>query len=227
MSNDKDKSSKPRGFAGINSLVSAVDTDMTSSESSVAAQSSSKRKASPSVATVSQPQSNPSKKKSSSPHISKGKSLKISNIAWALIIIVVVALIGWEHYLPNEVQSKSSTNYPKKSSGITAPIPRETRTTTNELYESQPVIGESTLFSRSQIQYCLAEDIRLGSIRSHLDNSQNGEIRWFNSLIGDYNARCARFRYSVGDLEISKKNVNDFRNQLELEGLNRLLGFRR
>ena len=227
MSNDKDKSSKPKGFAGINSLVSAVDIEKTSSASSITTQSSRARKSGPSTASVSQSQSIQNKRKSSSPHISKRKSLKISNIAWALMAVAVVALIGWGGYLPDEVLSNLSTNSPRKSSGITAPVPRETRTTSNQLYESQPVIGESTLFSRSQLHYCLAEDIRLRSIRSYLDSSKNGEVYWFNSLIGDYNARCGRFRYRPGDLEISRDNVNRFRTQLESEGLNRLLRFRR
>ena len=206
MNDDKDKTSEPKGFSGINSLASPVDYEMIFDSISV-------------------------EEEASSPHISSGLSFHASKFEWFMILAIVVVCIGLAIYLSDEIYSKGTTDNSRSSSPVsvtattTAPEEQTTRTTTSQLVESRPAIGKTTVFSRQQIHYCIAEDIRLTSIQSHLDNYQESEVNWFNSLVEDYNARCGNYLYRPGDLEISKRNVEKFRYELQSEGINRLNGF--
>jgi hypothetical protein len=74
----------------------------------------------------------------------------------------------------------------------------------------------------SQIQYCLAEDIRLGAAKSVVNAYVDAEVDHFNEMVNDYNVRCGEYRYREGTLESARYEVERHRSALEAEGRSRM-----
>ena len=87
--------------------------------------------------------------------------------------------------------------------------------------EDMPPVGEDLTFSPEQIQYCLAEDIRLEGARSSLNGSNDHEVDRFNEMVADYNSRCGSYQYHTGSLEKARLEIESYRNQLERDGRQR------
>ncbi|WP_303713897.1 hypothetical protein [Brevundimonas naejangsanensis] len=75
--------------------------------------------------------------------------------------------------------------------------------------------GGSPIFSRSEIETCLADDARLESLRV-LVNSNSGIDR-YNVLVESYNRRCGSFRYRPGDMTEARTAVNARRSSIQAE----------
>ena len=54
-----------------------------------------------------------------------------------------------------------------------------------------------------------------------VDESSQRDIDRFNSSVADYNSRCSQFRYRQGSLEAAKRDVEQYRAQLLLDGKSR------
>jgi hypothetical protein len=78
----------------------------------------------------------------------------------------------------------------------------------------------------SQIRYCLAEKIRIESMRHYLDDDSDEAVDAFNGFVGDFNARCGSYRYRSGALESARLDVEARRSQLVAEGYARAIGHR-
>lgn len=75
--------------------------------------------------------------------------------------------------------------------------------------------GGSPIFTRSEIEACLADDARLESLRV-LVNSNSGIDR-YNALVETYNRRCGSFRYRSGDMIDARTAVNARRSSIQAE----------
>ena len=91
----------------------------------------------------------------------------------------------------------------------------------SHLQESMPPVGQNQVLSTAQIRYCLAEDIRMESAKSTLNNYIESDVDRFNAMVADYNSRCGRFRYRRGALESARREIEPYRNQLLSEGRSR------
>jgi len=87
--------------------------------------------------------------------------------------------------------------------------------------ESKPPVGQDLVFSREQIWYCLAEDMRMDGAKSVLNNYSDYDVDRFNAMVADYNSRCGSFRYRSGALEGARREVEPYRSQLQSEGRSR------
>ena len=87
--------------------------------------------------------------------------------------------------------------------------------------EEVPSVGANNVLTVSQIQYCLAEKIRLGAADAGVDKSITSDVDRYNSSVDDYNSRCGNFRYRRGDLESAQREIEPLRGQLEVEGRGR------
>lgn len=84
--------------------------------------------------------------------------------------------------------------------------------------EDVPPVSTGDAFSRSQIRYCLSEEIRIEGARSALDQYRPHEVDRFNRMVDDYNGRCGNFRYSSGSLDNLRTEVEADRIRLQAEG---------
>ena len=88
-----------------------------------------------------------------------------------------------------------------------------------QVTEDIPPIGTDRILTYAQIQYCLAEAIRLeaSSLLVH-DTDDAGDVVRYNSTVDDYNRRCSRYRYHRDTFESAKRAVELHRTRLEAEG---------
>lgn len=100
-----------------------------------------------------------------------------------------------------------------------SPVPEPSGSYTEE----KPPIGKEHILTRAQLQYCLAENIRLeaGQLLIH-DTNDAGSVQQFNDSIDDYNSRCGEFRYQKSMMERAKQEVEQQRSSLQAEGTRRL-----
>jgi peptidoglycan hydrolase-like protein with peptidoglycan-binding domain len=81
--------------------------------------------------------------------------------------------------------------------------------------EIAPPVGATAAMSLANVRYCVFQQIRLGAIRPVTNGD---DLALFNSLIGDWNSRCARPRYTSFDKEAVDSEALGRRAALEAEG---------
>ena len=85
--------------------------------------------------------------------------------------------------------------------------------------EQLPPVGPDRVLDAAQIRYCLSEDIRLDAARDVV--SADADVDRFNSMINDYNSRCASYRYRRQVFESVQREVQSNRTSLQAEGVAR------
>ena len=84
--------------------------------------------------------------------------------------------------------------------------------------EDRPPEGASLLFEDNQIRYCLSQKIRLSGWQITVEDSDQDSVSAFNTQVDDYNARCGHFQYRTGALERVRDEVEMRRAQLDVDG---------
>lgn len=84
--------------------------------------------------------------------------------------------------------------------------------------EDRPPIGDSLLFEDNQIRYCLSQKIRLGGWQITVEDADHDSVTTFNTQVDDYNARCGHFQYRTGALERVRAEVEMHRARLDVDG---------
>ncbi|NLV45894.1 MAG: hypothetical protein GXY07_15500 [Candidatus Hydrogenedentes bacterium] len=80
----------------------------------------------------------------------------------------------------------------------------------------KPPAGTNYVLSIPQICWCIREDIRLDAMRDYITNFN---VDFFNDLVNDYNARCAKFLYNNNDLEYAHQIVEGQRINIETSAI--------
>lgn len=104
----------------------------------------------------------------------------------------------------------SSDPQPSSSSNYSPSLGPETRTSRLEF--SKPPEGEDNALSVAQIRWCLREEIRIEVLRPMA--STNPQIDQFNTVVLDYNRRCASFRYREGTLMRARQELERVKPQI-------------
>ena len=212
------KKTEGKGFAGLSSLVSDVDTTEpppASNTGPAGPTASTARKALP----PSQPQPSQRQTDQKLPQPSSGDS---SGGKWVLgiaAIIGVLWLIGQADKTTTTSPAPAYTT-PAQSTGSNYSPPANAEAPSRP-QESKPPVGRDLVLSMAQIRYCLAEDIRMDGAKSVLNNSSDNDVDRFNAMVADYNSRCGSFRYRSGALESARWDVEVYRSQLQSEGRGR------
>ena len=94
---------------------------------------------------------------------------------------------------------------------------------TQLMFNSRPPVGSNNVLSNDQIQYCLAEKIRVGAAQAVVDHQSDSDIDRFNEMVNDYNSRCGSFRYRGNALESARAAVEQSRALLEADGRRRFV----
>ncbi|MBF0185975.1 MAG: peptidoglycan-binding protein [Magnetococcales bacterium] len=214
----KQKKGEGKGFAGLSSLVSDVDmTPLPAAKMEPAANAPSHVPPAPQPA---QPQTNqqhqtykePAQPPSSGSSIGK----RVLGIA---AVIGVLWFIGQSDKSPTSPTPAYSP--PAQSATPSYSPPSTEPQVPSRQQESMPPVGQDLVFSTAQIRYCLAENIRMEGAKSALNNYIDSDVDRFNTMVVDYNSRCGKFRYRGGALEIARKDMEPYRNQLQLDGRSR------
>jgi peptidoglycan hydrolase-like protein with peptidoglycan-binding domain len=113
-------------------------------------------------------------------------------------------------------------------STTSAPPSAAALVSTSPAYEMQeqsaevtPQIGTNKLLTGAEIQYCLAEDIRLGAAKAAVDRYVGEDVDRFNDMVADYNSRCSEFRYENRTMGAARTIVESRRAELEAAGRRR------
>lgn len=227
---DNENNDDARGFAGLSSLVSDVDTTPAPSPPPrVERQEESKTTTSvPRKPAPTSPQPH-SRANQSAP--AAGKSQPTSEVP-AGMWVFGIAFLGlglWYYNSSNEPSSYPAPAYPAAESYASS----ETDVGAGEaggveqvyepaqLQEDRPPTGRDLVFSTDQIRYCLAEEVRMEAAKSAFNQYSDVHVARFNGMVDDYNSRCGSFRYRSGALESARRDVERFRAELEVEGRNR------
>ena len=216
---ENNKKNEGKGFAGLSSLVSDVDTtppppapktESAGSTTSTGRPASQSAQPQPQQPTQRQTYQEP-------PQPSSGSS----GDKWLLGLAAVVGLL-WligqsDKNTPSPAPAYSppaQTAAPRSSSPIQPQAP--SRPT-----ESRPPVGQNLVFTREQIRYCLAEDIRMDGAKAALNYYSDSDVDRLYALVADYNSRCGSFRYRSGALESARRDVEPYRSLLQAEGRSR------
>ncbi len=224
MVSDDKKKDTGTGFAGLSSMVSDVDDVVVSTpkQSQKATPEPTSKKSEEKSQQPKQTQTRPASQTYQEPAQPSGGS---SAGKWLLGIAVVIGLIWLANQSDNNRPSKP-TYYPGAPSTSRAPAGQPAIAqpqTPSRSSESKPSVGRNNVLSTAQIRYCLAEKIRLDAAETVLNNYSDSDVDRFNGYVNDYNSRCGEFRYRQGALESARRDVDPYRNQLQIEGRSRFV----
>lgn len=191
--------SDKKGFSGFDSLMSDVDPNevLHSIPAFAAEQKSDTSQTTDEKTTIYQQSS-----------AGSAPSNKAKVFWWIAGIIFVIWIFSQEDRGTSSSSSSSSSGYSSSSY----------QSNSYEETESKPPVGQNNVLNRSQIRYCLSQEIRIDTIQNALNNYSDFEVSMYNSLVSDYNSRCSSFRYSSGSLESVRRQVEANRTSITSEG---------
>lgn len=212
-----------KGFAGLSSLVSEVDAELPppvekapSASASASASASSAGRPTPSPNAQSDRQAPPQQQ----PYQAPPPPTSGSPLAkWILGIAAVIGVL-WLLNAPNKttaVPGSGQTPVAHDTSPTYSPPPTVAEVPSRP-GESKPPVGQDLLFTAAQIRYCVAETIRMDGAKGAVDNHSDSDVDRFNEMVADYNGRCGSFRYRSGALESARRDIEQYRSQLQTEG---------
>jgi hypothetical protein len=228
-SDDQKKNEKGRGFTGLSSMVSDVDSEVSSASNEDPHQ--------PEGLTEEVPQGRPPGKDEGGTGLyqqhSQHSSGEPSGKKWWIGIVIVIGFI-WLMSSSGSKNSSTPTSYsnpPYITPSASAPAPPTSSApsqpgqfdpnATSRPTEVMPDVGTNNILDVEQIRYCVAEKIRLDASENAVDRYNRDEIDRFNAMAADFNSRCGQYRYRQGTLELAISDMEPYRAQLEAEGANR------
>lgn len=211
---EEQKKGEGKGFAGLSSLVSDVDTTPPPAakiEPSAAAPGAGHPAPQPAQPQPSQRQTYQEPAQPPSSGSSGGR--------WVLGIAAVIGVLWLIGQSDKSTTSPTPAYSPPAQTATPSysPPPAEPQAPSRP-QESMPPVGQDLVFSTAQIRYCLADDIRMEGAKSALNNYIDSDVDRFNAMVADYNSRCGSFRYRSGALESARRDIEPYRSQLQSEG---------
>lgn len=224
MASSPDDGSKPTGFAGLNSLVSDVDSDLPASTDHQGTPKDTNARADSDTegerlngTQVSSTSSAEEQRRSVGPS-SNGVGAR-----WAIGLALGVGIIL---VLANIDNKSSSPSYPRSP----APYPEAPRQEIAQdqalasLSEEMPPEGQNLVLNAPQVRWCVYEKARMEMMKELATDDR--EISAFNTFVARYNARCAAFRYRQGTLAAIEGELSQQGRKLQSEGAERILSLR-
>ena len=211
---EEQKKGDGKGFAGLSSLVSDVDTTPPpAAKTEPAASASSTERPTPQAA---QPQ--PSQQHQTYQEPAQPSSSGSSGGKWVLGIAAIIGVLWLIGQSDKSSTSPAPAYSPPAQTATPSYSPPAEPQAPSRPQESMPPVGQDLVFSTAQIRYCLAEDIRLEGAKSAVNNYIDSDVDRFNAMVADYNSRCGSFRYRSGALESARREIEPYRGQLQSEG---------
>ena len=222
---DRKKQENAKGFAGLSSMVSDVDSTLKNAQKHTqeAPSTQSTRKPPAPETAVHESRSEPETQTYQQPAPPPDSS---STGKWLLGIGAVFGVL-WLAAQPDDKGSSNTSSYPRPQPSASAPLapnsqpPAGQTQTPGRPTEQRPSVGQNNVLTIAQIRYCLAEEIRLDAAGPTISSYDHSEVDRFNGYIGDYNSRCSAYRYRDGTLERARREIEPYRRQLAAEGRER------
>ncbi|MBJ3786356.1 hypothetical protein [Devosia sediminis] len=143
-------------------------------------------------------------------------------IFWAIIIVIAVIVVASQNNNRSRSPSYASSQPPAATSGTPAALPA----TASSQAELKPTPYSTVPFSRGNIRYCEFENARLDAINALMATEANSVIDRFNAAVGDYNSRCAEYRYYPDDLTAVRQELATSRPRIASDAKTILQGWR-
>ena len=224
MATPPDDGSNPKGFAGLNSLVSDVEIDIPASTGPQASTVATRAEATSDVesGSPSGQQDVPTSPAEELPR-SERSSSSGSGTRWAvglaLGIGAILLLANIDH------KNGTSSDYPSPAPVVSAPSQDVWQNSGLEsLVEEMPPVGQNLVLSVPQVRWCVFEKARMEMMKELATDDE--EITAFNTYVSRYNARCAQFRYRQGVLATIEGELGQQGRRLQSEGAERILALR-
>ena len=211
---EEQKKGEGKGFAGLSSLVSDVDTTpppAAKKEPPAAAPSAGRPASQPA-----QPQPQPSQRQTYQEPAQPSSGS--SGGKWVLGTAAVIGALWFIVQSDKSPTSPTPAYSPPAQTATPSYSPPAEPQAPSRPQESMPPVGQDLVLSTAQIRYCLAEDIRIEGAKSAINNHIDSDVDRFNSLVANYNSRCARFRYRSGALESARRDIEPYRSLFQAEG---------
>lgn len=220
MTTPQDDGSKPTGFAGLDSLVSNVESDVAKPSSAPThdAQPEEDKRALPEregKAVLTPPSQEPSR--------TEGAATSGAGGRWAVAVIAGVGAI----ILFANIDRKSDVPAYSPADAPVASAPSQSISPSagpSSSVEEMPPVGEDLVLNGPQIRWCVFEKARLETMKDLMSADQ--EVSAFNTYVGKYNERCARFQYGQEVLDGIEQELNQEGRRLQSEGAERILSLR-
>lgn len=235
MSNGPDNNCKDevKGFAGLSSLVSGIDSSPLDDVRPTPAMSSLSSRP-PNAAVTPAPEAQQTRTEATPQPQPPPQRQRIyqapaqptgggSGVKWLIGIGVVIGLL----WLVSQ-SGKKSSGTPTYSSSSSSPAaatnspalhpPSDAVQAQSRPTEEIPPVGSGNVLAAPQIRYCTAQSIRLDAAKDALNQYDQSHIDRFNALVEDYNSRCGNFQYRKGLLESSRSEVERFRSEYQVQG---------
>lgn len=214
---EEQKKGEGKGFAGLSSLVSDVDmTPPPAAKAEAAASAPSTERPAQQAPQPQQSQQHQTYQESAQP-----SSTGSSGGKWVLGTAAVIGALWFIVQSDKSPTSPTPAYSPPAQTATPSYSPPAEPQAPSRPQESMPPVGQDLVLSTAQIRYCLAEDIRIEGAKSAINNYIDSDVDRFNSLVANYNSRCARFRYRSGALESGRRDIEPFRSLLQSEGRSR------
>lgn len=229
MAVDNKKDDEARGFAGLSSLMSDVDTTPPAPPPPRVEKQGASSAPSPTQQEQAPASRRPDPRVRRIPTMGGAQSTSgIPPFMWVLGIAFVIFGL-WYYGSSNERSSYPAPAYPAADSYVSSDadaglgyVPAEEQVyEPPQLQEDRPSAGRDLVLSTSQIRYCLAEEIRMDAAKAAFNRYSDTDVSQFNNMVDDYNSRCGSFRYRSGALESARRDVEPYRAELEAEGRGR------
>jgi hypothetical protein len=84
--------------------------------------------------------------------------------------------------------------------------------------EEKPPPGNDLLLTEAQLRWCLYQSVRLDAATATIRNQSADNTILLNQMIGEWNDRCARYRYNINERTAVEAEVNNDKVRLQMEG---------
>jgi hypothetical protein len=213
-------SSTTTGFAGLSNLASDVDDLIASATKRAAA---ARRRAAAGATASSGSSSKQSDERGQQTFTASPSPGSTRRWLWgAGAVLVVLWLIALASNSSGPTPVTPVSRPPRSVSGTGTPAGQQSPVSSspsNGRIEQLPPIGPDRVLDAAQIRYCLSEDIRLEAAREVVN--ADADVNRFNSMINDFNTRCANYRYRRQVFESVQREVQSNRASLQAEGVAR------
>ena len=214
---DHENGGTPTGFAGLESMVSDVESDLrnVSPDKSITAGESSNSAGNESQAPIQTPVG---ESRSATP-APPGAGVTPAKVIGAVVVLAALVAIF------AGISNSPDTAQPQISTSSTAPVPAPpVETVVRSSEEEMPPVGSGLVLTGQQIRWCVFEKARMETMKEFM--ASEPEIDAFNSYVSRYNERCSNFRYPKGVLETVESEINQEGRRLQSEGAQRILSLR-
>jgi hypothetical protein len=145
------------------------------------------------------------------------------------VVLIIFGFVKWRSdYQDSGRISSGTATSPLPSSTSSAVIPASatpeapsvptTPKADSGKSEKKPPPGNDLLLTEAQLRWCLYQSVRLDAATATIRNQSADNTILLNQMIGEWNDRCARYRYNINERTAVEAEVNNDKVRLQMEG---------